>query len=37
MFSNFPKTKFNFWVLFIFWSANTLNLDQIKILLFGKE
>ena len=36
MFSTLPKTNFNFSVTFIVLSANTFNLDQSKILLFGK-
>ena len=37
MFSNLSKTNFKFWVTFILSSANALNLDQSKLLLFGKE
>ena len=37
MFSTFPKTKFKFWVLFILLSARASNLDQSRILSFGKE
>ena len=36
MFSTLLKTNFNFWVTFILLSANAFNLDQPKILLFGK-
>ena len=31
------KVNFNFWVMFILWSANPPNLDWSKILSFGKE
>ena len=37
MFSTLPETNFNFSVTFILLSANAFNLDQSKILLFGKE
>ena len=37
MFSILPKTYFNFSFTFILSSANALNLDQSKILLFGKD
>ena len=37
MFSTLPKTIFKFSVQFILLSANAFNLDQSKILLFGKE
>ena len=37
MFSNLIKLHFNLLVIFILWSANTFNLDQSKILLFGIE
>ena len=37
MFSTNPKTNFNFSVTFILSSADAFNLDQSKILLFGKE
>ena len=37
MFSTLLKTNFNFTVAFILLSANALNLDQSKILSFGKE
>ena len=37
MFSNLPKTNLNFSVTFILSSANSLNLDQSKILSFGKK
>ena len=36
MFSSFPKTNFNSLVTFIMLSASAFNLDQFKILLFGK-
>ena len=31
------KTHFNFLIIFILSSANAFNLDQSKILSFGKE
>ena len=37
MFSTLPKTNFNFSLPFILSSANAFNLDQSKILSFGKE
>ena len=37
MFSTIVKTNFNIWVTFILASANGFNLDQSKILSFGKE
>ena len=37
MFSTLPIPNFNFSVTYILLSANALNLDQSKILLFGKE
>ena len=37
MFSTLPKTNFNFSVAFILSSAGALNLDQSKILSFGRE
>ena len=37
MFSTRLKTNFYIWVIFILLSAITCNLDQSKILLFGKE
>ena len=37
MFSILSKTNLNFWVIFILSSAKALNLDQSKILSFGKE
>ena len=37
MFSTLPETTFKFSITFILSSANTLNLDQSEILLFGKE
>ena len=37
MFSNLPKTNFNFSVTFISLSASAFNLDQSKNLLFGLE
>ena len=37
MFSTLLKTNFKFSVNFILSPANTFNLDQAKILLFGKE
>ena len=37
MFSTLLKTNFSFSVTYILSSANALNLDQYKILLFGKE
>ena len=37
MFSTLPKTNFDFSVTFILSSANALNFDQSKVLLFGKE
>ena len=37
MFSTLPKTNFTFSFGFILSSANAFNLDQSKILLFGKE
>ena len=37
MFSTHPIENFCFEVAFISSSANTFNLDQSKILLFGKE
>ena len=37
MFSIIPKTNLNFLVTFILSSASTLNLDQCKILSFGKQ
>ena len=37
MFSIPPKANFNFWVTCIVSSANVVNLDQSKILVFGKE
>ena len=36
MFPTFPKTNFNFSFTFILSSANAFNLDQSKILSFGK-
>ena len=36
MFSTLPKIIFNFSVTFILLSANAFNLDQSKILSFGK-
>ena len=36
MFSAFPETNFNFSVAFILSSANALNLNQSKILSFGR-
>ena len=36
MFSSLPKTNFNSLLTFILSSANTLNLDQLKILSFCK-
>ena len=37
MFSSLPRTNFNFEVTFILSSANTLNFDKSKCLLFGLE
>ena len=37
MFSTISKANFNFRVTFILSSANALNLDLSKVLLFGKE
>ena len=37
MFSTYSKTNVHFSVTFILSSANSLNLDQSKILSFGKE
>ena len=37
MFSTLPETNFNFWATFIFLSASAFNMDQSKILVFGKE
>ena len=37
MFSTLHRTKFNFSVTFIVSSASAFNLDQCKILSFGKE
>ena len=37
MFSTLPKTNVNFSFTFILSSANAFNLDQSKILSFGKE
>ena len=37
MFSTHPKTYFNFSIAFNLLSANAFNLDQSKILLFGKK
>ena len=37
MFSFLPKTNLNFSVRFILSSVNAVNLDQSKILPFGKE
>ena len=36
MFSILSETNFNFLVTFIMLSAKTFNLDQLKILSFGK-
>ena len=37
MFSTLPKSSLNFSFTFILSPANAFNLDQFKILLFGKE
>ena len=37
MFSTFPKQNLNFSFTFVLLSANAFNLDQSKILSFGKE
>ena len=37
MFSTLPIIDFNFWVTFILSSACALNLDESKILSFGKD
>ena len=37
MFSSLPKANVQFWVTITFLSANAFNLDQSKILSFGKE
>ena len=37
MFSTVPKTNFNFSVTFILLSANAFNLEESKILTFGKR
>ena len=37
MFSVLFKSNFNLWVPLIFLSANAFNLEQSKILSFGKE
>ena len=37
MFSNLPTTNFNFLVILILSSANTLNWDKSEILSFGSE
>ena len=37
MFSTLPKTNFDFLFKFILSSANAFNLDQSKILSFGKQ
>ena len=37
MFSILPKPNFTFSFTFFLSSANAFNLDQSKILLFGKE
>ena len=37
MFSTHPKTYFSFLIAFKLSSANAFNLDQSKILSFGKE
>ena len=37
MFFTLPKTTFNISVTFVLLSANAFNLDQSKILMFGKE
>ena len=37
MFSTLSKTNFSFSVTFTLSSANAVNLDQSKILSFGKE
>ena len=37
MFSSLPKTNFDSLVTFILSTTNSFNIDQFKILLFGKE
>ena len=37
MFSTLPKTNFDFLIEFILSVANVFNLNQFKILLFGKD
>ena len=37
MLSTLPECNFSFSFTFILWSANAFNLDQSKILSFGKE